>query len=195
MGFAVYAILLAALSAIPKPQLGEGMEQLTVSGTKQRQPPRLQARARALGLSGSTGTTQAEAAGRARVAASSRPRVDQFCVYNTGTTRNAQNRVAAFIQEFKAQHKLPLGNIYEGLGEMVLDEVVQCHEDETLRDRFRRLIAAVITQAFSYMIRIGVEFGCVCIGEAYIFLRTGDNPKTVHYFHSVPKGDVGKTTG
>ncbi|KAK7177357.1 hypothetical protein PSPO01_16598, partial [Paraphaeosphaeria sporulosa] len=120
---------------------------------------------------------------------------DQFCVYNTGTTRNAQKSIAAFILEFKAPHKLPLGHIYEGLGEMALEEVVQCHEDETLRDRFRRLVAAVITQAFSYMISIGVEYGCVCTGEAYIFLRVGDDPRTVHYFLSVPKGDVGATTG
>ncbi|KAH8621205.1 metalloprotease [Alternaria alternata] len=78
---------------------------------------------------------------------------------------------------------------------MELDEVVQCRDDETLRDRFRRLVAVVITQAFSYMVRIGVEYGCVCTGEAYIFLHIGDDPRTVHYFLSVPKDDVGETTG
>ncbi|KNG44557.1 protein kinase-like domain [Stemphylium lycopersici] len=145
--------------------------------------------------SGSTETAEAEDAGRKSTASSSRPRADQFCVYNTGTTRSAQDRVAAFILEYKAPHKLPLGYIYEGLGEMQLDEVVQCRDDETLRDRSRRLVAAVITQAFSYMVRIGVEYGCVCTGEAYIFLWVGDDPRTVHYFLSVPKGDVGETTG
>jgi hypothetical protein len=181
----------------PESQLEEGMEQLTVSGTGRRQSPRLQAKAKAKGTGPSdpTGTAVAEEAGRKSTAGSSRPRADQFCVYNTGTTRSAQDRIAAFILEYKAPHKLPLSYIYEGLGEMELEEVVQCHEDETLRDRFRRLVAAVITQAFSYMIRIGVEYGCVCTGEAYIFLRVGDDPRTVNYFLSVPKGDVGETTG
>ncbi|KNG46173.1 hypothetical protein TW65_07084 [Stemphylium lycopersici] len=171
------------------------MEQLAVSGTGRRRSPRLQAKAKETQPSGSTDTAEAEDAGRKSTASSSRPRADQFCVYNTGTTRSTQDRVAAFILEYKAPHKLPLGYIYEGLGEMELDDVVQCHDDETLRDRFRRLVAAVITQAFSYMVRIGVEYGCVCTGEAYIFLRVGDDPRTVHYFLSVPKGDVGETTG
>lgn len=78
---------------------------------------------------------------------------------------------------------------------MKLEEVVQCHEGEPLRDRFRRLVAVVITQAFSYMVRVGVEYGCVCTGEAYIFLRVEDDARTVHYVLSVPKGDVGETTG
>ncbi|OWY54920.1 metalloprotease [Alternaria alternata] len=160
----------------PEEQLEEDMEQLMVSGTGRRQSPRLQAKAKAK-------------------AKETRPSGSTVCVYNTGTTRSAQDRIAAFILEYKALHKLPLGYIYEGLGEMELDEVVQCRDDETLRDRFRRLVAAVITQAFSYMIRIGVEYGCVCTGEAYIFLHIGDDPRTVHYFLSVPKDDVGETTG
>ncbi|RYN15486.1 hypothetical protein AA0114_g12966 [Alternaria tenuissima] len=179
----------------PESQLEEDMEQLTVSGTGRRRSPRLQAKAKETRPSGSTDAAEAEDAGRKSTASSSRPRADQFCVYNTGTTRSAQDHIAAFILEYKAPHKLPLGYIYEGLGEMELDEVVQCRDDETLRDRFRRLVAAVITQAFSYMVRIGVEYGCVCTGEAYIFLRVGDDPRTVHYFLSVPKGDVGETTG
>ncbi|RYO45089.1 hypothetical protein AA0116_g13453 [Alternaria tenuissima] len=134
----------------PESQLEEGMEQLTVSGTGRRRSPRLQAKAKKTRPSGSTDAAEAEDAGRKSTASSSRPRADQFCVYNTGTTRSAQDHIAAFILEYKAPHKLPLGYIYEGLGEMELDEVVQCRDDETLRDRFRRLVAAVITQAFSH---------------------------------------------
>jgi hypothetical protein len=76
-------------------------------------------------VSGSTGTAEAEDASRARTAGSSRPQADQFCVYNTGTTRNAHDRITAFILEFKAPHKRPLSYIYEGLGEIALKEVVQ----------------------------------------------------------------------
>ena len=56
-------------------------------------------------------------------------------------------------------------------------------------------MAAVITQAYSYMIQVGMEYGCVCTGEANIFLHISHNPTTVYYFLSVAKGDVGDTTG
>jgi hypothetical protein len=78
---------------------------------------------------------------------------------------------------------------------MELEEVIRCSETDTSQDHFHRLIAAVITQAFSYMVKIGLEYGCVCTGEAIIFLRVPDDPTTVHYFLSVPKGDVGGNTG
>ena len=180
----------------PESQLVEGIEQMTVSGTRRRRSPRLQAKAK-VNTADPTEPVAATVAGPAR---SSRPRADQFCVYNTSTqstqsTQSTGNHIAAFIMEYKAPHKLPLGYIYEGLEDVELEDVIRCRETETARDRFRRLIAAVITQAFSYMVAIGVEYGCVCTGEAIIFLRVPDDPRTVHYFLSVPKGDVGSTTG
>jgi len=174
----------------PEAQLVEGVEQMTLSGTRRRSP-RLHAKARAQ----STEAEPAEpASSRTRTARSSRPRADQFCVYNT-STQNTENRVAAFILEYKAPHKLPLSYIYEGLHDMEVEDVVRWREVDAPQDRFRRLIAAVVTQAFSYMVKIGSEYGCVCTGEAYIFLRVPDDPSTVYYFLSVPKGDVGATTG
>ncbi|KAF2644398.1 hypothetical protein P280DRAFT_467026 [Massarina eburnea CBS 473.64] len=163
----------------PDSQLEEGIEQLTVSG-RRRRSPRLHAKAKETS--------------RPPSARSSRPRADQFCVYNT-STQNAENRIAAFIVEYKAPHKLPLSYIYEGLHDMELEDVIRWREVDTPQDRFRRLIAAVITQAFSYMVTIGSEYGCICTGEAFIFLRVPDDPRTVYYFLSVPKGDVGPTTG
>ncbi|KAF2257935.1 hypothetical protein CC78DRAFT_505484 [Lojkania enalia] len=168
----------------PESQLQEGIEQITVSGSRRRSP-RLRAKAK---------EPQSVATGRTRLTRSSRPRADQFCVYNT-STHNAENRIAAFIIEYKAPHKLPLGYIYEGLEEMVFNDVVWYKETDTPRDHFRRLIAAVITQAFSYMVKMGSEYGCVCTGEASIFLRIPEDPRTVYYFLSVPKGDVGESTG
>ncbi|KAK1907866.1 hypothetical protein P3342_006196 [Pyrenophora teres f. teres] len=168
----------------PETQL-ESIGSMTISGAQRRRSPRLQAQAQA--------QDNSVAAPRPQTARSSRPRADQFCVYNT-STQNTETRVAAFITEYKPPHKLPLGYIYEGLGDMEL-EVILCRETDTPRDHFRRLIAAVITQAFSYMVKLGVEYGCVCTGEAFVFLRIPDDPRTVHYFLSVPKGDVGDTTG
>jgi hypothetical protein len=170
----------------PETQLEEGIGSMPVAGAQRRRSPRLQTQAQA--------QDNSVAAPRARKARSSRPRADQFCVYNT-STQNTETRVAAFITEYKPPHKLPLGYLYEGLEDMDLEEVIRCRETDTPRDHFRRLMAAVITQAFSYMVKLGVEYGCVCTGEAFVFLRVPDDPRTAHYFLSVPKGDVGDTTG
>ena len=174
-----------ANSLSPEAKLGERMEQLSISGDGLRRSSRLEAQAMAKSAAPAPVIEQVQVP---------HPRADQFCIYNTGTT-DADNRVAAFIIEYKAPHKLPLGFIYEGLEDMDLKNVVIRREGESLKDRFRRLIAAVITQAFSYMISAGLEYGCVCTGEASIFLRIPKDPTTVYYFLSVPKGDVGVTTG
>ena len=76
------------------------MEQLTIFGNTRRRLPRLQAKAKAKNAD-STGS-------RAETKRASRPRADQFCVYNT-STQSAEDRVAAYIIEYKAPHKLPLG--------------------------------------------------------------------------------------
>ena len=56
-----------------------------------------------------------------------------------------------------------------------------------------RLITAVITQIFSYMIRVGLQYGYVCTGEAFIFLKITDDPSTVYYYLSIPNQDVEQT--
>ncbi|KAF2806116.1 uncharacterized protein BDZ99DRAFT_539609 [Mytilinidion resinicola] len=171
----------------PESQLEAGIQRISVSGAPRRRSPRLQAQTMPVDSADLVAT---------EVARSSRPRADQFCVYNTSsTTPNSEHRIAAFIIEYKAPHKLSLGYIYEGLHEMDLEEVLRCAEADTAQERFRRLIAAVITQAFSYMVQAGLEYGCVSTGEAFIFLRVPDDPRTAYYFLSVPKGDVGETTG
>ncbi|OQD68409.1 hypothetical protein PENDEC_c036G01700 [Penicillium decumbens] len=122
----------------------------------------------------------------------SRPRADQFCVYNKGPG----GKVPGFIIEYKAPHKLSLAHINAGLQDMEVDQVVRYQQDETPEDICRRVVAAVITQTFSYMIKGGLEYGYVCTGEAFIFLRVlPDDPSTAYYYLSVPKEDVGETTG
>ncbi|KAJ9641102.1 hypothetical protein H2199_005770 [Coniosporium tulheliwenetii] len=174
----------------PTWQLEEGVQQMSVSGNQRRRSPRLQARAK------QTKPPDSAAAATAGAARSSRPRADQFCVYNTSSeTQNTEHRIPAFIIKYKAPHKLTLGYIYEGLDDMELEDVVRCRETDSPQDHFRRLLAAIITQTFSYMFQAGLEYGCICTGEAFIFLRVPDDPRTVYYFLSVPKGDVGKKTG
>ena len=45
------------------------------------------------------------------------------------------------------------------------------------------------------MIQARLEYRCVRNGEACIFLRVPEDPWEVCYFLSVPKGDVGDSTG
>ena len=179
----------------PEWQLEEDMQYMSMSGNKRRRSPRLQALTKRTNPPDSTDLAELAAAATAGAAKSTRPRADQFCVYNTSSeSQNTEHRTAAFIIEYKAPHKLTLGYIYEGLNDMEL-EVARCRETDSPQDHFRRLVAAIITQAFSYMIQAGLEYGCICTSEVFIFLRVPNDPKTVYYFLSVPKGDVGETTG
>ncbi|KAF2179925.1 hypothetical protein K469DRAFT_730386 [Zopfia rhizophila CBS 207.26] len=121
---------------------------------QQQQSPRLQAKANKVKSFNLTDLTELAAATRVETARSSRP----------------QNRIPAFIIEYKALYKLPLGYIYEGLDNIELEDMI----------RFRRLMAT-----------IRLEYGYMCTGEAFVFLQVPDNPRTVHYFLSVPKNSDG----
>ncbi|OJD18221.1 hypothetical protein AJ78_01721 [Emergomyces pasteurianus Ep9510] len=123
---------------------------------------------------------------------STRPRADQFCVYNTGPVE----AIPAYIIEYKAPHKLTKNIVEAGLMDMEVAEVIEDIEENDPVKAARWRVAACISQTFSYMIQSGLEFGYVCTGEAFIFLRVGsDDPTTVYYYLSVPNDDVGNTTG
>ena len=142
----------------PESQLEGGIQRMSVSRAQRRWSPRPQAQAKSADLSDSAA---AEIAGTSR---SSHPHSDQFCVYNTsGTAQDSEHRITVFIIEYKAPHKLWLGYIYECLHDMDLEGVLRCPEADTSQERFQRLIATVITQAFSYMVQAGLEYGCVCV--------------------------------
>jgi len=86
-------------------------------------------------------------------------------VYNRGP----EEKVPAFIVEYKAPHKLSLAHIKAGLQDMELNQVVCCQENEKPEDICRCTVAAVITQLYSYMINGGLPYGYVCTGEAFMF--------------------------
>ncbi|KAB8268669.1 hypothetical protein BDV30DRAFT_8761 [Aspergillus minisclerotigenes] len=71
----------------------------------------------------------------------SRPRADQFCVYNKGP----EGKVPAFIIEYKAPHKFSRAHIKAGLQDMDLEEVSRLQKEESPEDICRRVMAAVIT--------------------------------------------------
>ncbi|KAA8648117.1 uncharacterized protein ATNIH1004_004000 [Aspergillus tanneri] len=164
------------------------MGSLSLTQNQPRRSGRLAAKSGSAGLS-------AQLPGRSQNATqprNSRPRADQFCVYNKGP----EGKVPAFIIEYKAPHKVSLAHVKSGLQDMDLDEVLRLQREESPEDICRRVVAAVITQTFSYMIHGGLEYGYVCTGEVFIFLRVLHNdPSTVYYYLSVPEEDVGQTTG
>ncbi|KAG0156273.1 hypothetical protein PDIDSM_3450 [Penicillium digitatum] len=92
-------------------------------------------------------------------------RADQFCVHRMADER----QIPIYAVEFKAPHK----------------------EGDTFEFHATYLVAAVVTQIFSYMIDIGVQYGYICTGEAFVFLYIPeDDPTVVQYFLCIPNQDV-----
>ena len=94
-----------------------------------------------------------------------------------------------------APYKLTLEHIKIGLKAiegMGLEQVIEMGNSELEEVRTWRLVAASITRTFDYMVTEKLQYGCVCIGEATIFLQVLDDPTTVYYWLSVPKEHVGR---
>lgn len=120
---------------------------------------------------------------------------DQFCIYR----RSGGQAVSAFAIEYKAPHKLSLKEVTKGLEDGIEPErdVINQQPDhpsgseEEFTFASRWMMAAVITQLFSYMITKGTRFGYICTGEAFVFLHIpADDPTVVQYAVSVPRWDV-----
>ncbi|PVH91236.1 hypothetical protein DM02DRAFT_664211 [Periconia macrospinosa] len=114
-------------------------------------------------------------------------RADQFCIYRD----NDGQSIPAVAIEYKAPHKLTREEIAAGLsGEIVPDRDVINKEGDSLESSSKWLLAAVVTQCFSYMINRGVQYGYIFTGDAIVFLHIPNDPTTVYYYVSVPEVDV-----
>uniref|UniRef100_L2G987 Serine threonine protein kinase n=1 Tax=Colletotrichum fructicola (strain Nara gc5) TaxID=1213859 RepID=L2G987_COLFN len=114
-------------------------------------------------------------------------RADQFCIYRTSDGRN----VPALAIEYKAPHKLRRDEVVTGLESEIRPERDVINKDgEGFAFASRSLVAAVVTQLFSYMIGKGIRYGYVCTGEAFVFLHIPDDPTIVYYSVRVPNLDV-----
>ncbi|PYH88799.1 hypothetical protein BO71DRAFT_403570 [Aspergillus ellipticus CBS 707.79] len=113
-------------------------------------------------------------------------RADQFCVH---TVANEQKR-PVYAVEFKAPHKVTIPELVAGLHEMDLARDVIDQEGDTFEYHATRLVSAVVTQIFSYMIDSGVQDGYICTGEAFVFLHIPEDPTVVQYYLCVPNQDV-----
>ncbi|KAK0369161.1 hypothetical protein CLIM01_13478 [Colletotrichum limetticola] len=116
-------------------------------------------------------------------------RADQFCMCRTSSGRN----ISVLAIEYKAPHKLRRDGVVTGLESENRPERDGINKDG---DGFafayasRSLVAAVITQLFSYMVGRGIQYEYVCTGEAFVFLHILDDPTVVYYSVRVPNSDV-----
>ncbi|KAH7010964.1 hypothetical protein B0J12DRAFT_690969 [Macrophomina phaseolina] len=114
-------------------------------------------------------------------------RADQFCIYR----QEDGPSIPAVAIEYKAPHKLTREEIAVGLsGDIKPHQDVIDKEGDSPEFFSKWLLAAVVTQCFSYMINRGIQYGYVFTGDAIVFLHIPDDPTTVYYYLSVPNVDV-----
>ena len=126
-------------------------------------------------------------------------RPDQICVYTTF----ANGKQPTLVVEYKAPHKVTCDHLRHVLQPnrlpLVLEGVINGVDGPPSQDtqahfeyHAERLVAAVISQTFSYMVGCGTQYGYVSTGEAFIFLRIKpeENAKTVYYHLAIPNADV-----
>ncbi|OJD11444.1 hypothetical protein AJ78_07791 [Emergomyces pasteurianus Ep9510] len=112
---------------------------------------------------------------------------DRFCIYR----QDGDEHIPALAIEYKAPHKLTLDEIVGGLAQDIHPSKEVIGKDSDDPDFCsKRLVAAVITQLFSYMVAKGVRYGYVCTGEAFIFLRILDDPSSIMCSVCTPSLDV-----
>jgi hypothetical protein len=153
--------------------IGETMEQMILDEPSTPVPGR------------GRGKATNKANGRAKSKTRGGRRADRFCLYH----RTDQARIPTLAVEYKAPHKLSRDDIVTGLCEIEPNRDVIDKEGDDFSFQSMRLITAIITQIFSYMIQIGVQYGYICTGEAFIFLKITDDPSTAYYL-SIPNEDV-----
>lgn len=88
-------------------------------------------------------------------------------VLRANSSQRAETPVYAV--EFKVPHKVATPTLVAGLHEMVLARDVINREGDTFAYHITRLVVAVVTQIFSYMVDSGVQDGYICTGEDYAF--------------------------
>jgi len=118
---------------------------------------------------------------------------DQFCILHSDGDDVRRPLVAI---EYKAPHKLTLHTVSVGLKEEIQTyQDIICHIEAAVDDESqqtwwcRYVMAATVTQLFSYMVTQGTRHGYICTGQAYVFLRIGDDPSDVNYSVHIPTAD------
>ena len=117
---------------------------------------------------------------------------DQICVVR----RRPGANTVAFLIEYKSPMKLPAEILRRGLRDMDLSEIINnpvYSTDKEKRDaeNAEGVVAAILSQLYSYMLEAGIEYGYLSTGEAYVFLRIPDTrPADVEFHLAEPNLDV-----
>ncbi|KAK3045706.1 hypothetical protein LTR09_012740 [Extremus antarcticus] len=119
---------------------------------------------------------------------------DQFCILQSEDDGSRRPSVAI---EYKPPHKLSTHTVSLGLKEGIQtyeDVISQVEEPSGAEQRqhwwCRYVMTATLTQLFSYMVTQGTRYGYLSTGQAYIFLRVGDDPSEVYFRVRIPSLDV-----
>ena len=125
-------------------------------------------------------------------------RADQICVYKS----EDDQMDLLFIIEYKAPHKLTKEILRAGLRvmdvpkEVINRPTIPTDPQEKFRYNADRLVAAAVTQTYSYMLESGVENSCIVTGEALVFLRIkADDANTLYYHLAEPTEEVSTGDG
>ena len=118
---------------------------------------------------------------------------DRWCI---GTTFEGKKRLI-FTLEYKAAHKLEMGNVREVLRDQMLFVKVASMqrrnktEQATPLNKTRQLMAQALTQTFDYMINHRGTYGYLTAGRILIFLGISPkHPRVLYYYLSEPEGDT-----
>ena len=110
---------------------------------------------------------------------------DQICVLKN---ENEMEELL-FVIEYKAPHKISKEILRTGLRAMhVPNEVINrstIPTDPVKKFEYNadKLVAAVATQTYSYMLKSGSEYSCIITGEAIVFLWIKEDDSNTLYYH------------
>lgn len=91
------------------------------------------------------------------------------------TTPGIKHPVLAI--EYKAPHKLSFEELSTGLASEIQPKRDIMHQPAPTA---KKLAASAIAQLSSYMSDSGVRYGYLTTGQTIVFVKTGDDPSTVH---------------
>ncbi|KAL1969138.1 hypothetical protein VTN77DRAFT_392 [Rasamsonia byssochlamydoides] len=110
-----------------------------------------------------------------------------FCIQR----RNNEQRIPIFAIEFKTPKKLSVPVLIAGFQEMQPARDVIDKKPDSFESWAKRLVAAAITEFYSYMVSRGVRHGYIFTGEAFLFLHIPyDDPSSAQCHLSIPSRDV-----